>query len=77
MCCRRYFDYLKSADVFSRSLRSLEAMNLLILEHSVPRNYFRILFVELGGGVHFSEPVKGICHLSAVRRQIGRKTAVF
>ena len=27
--------------------------------------------------VHFSELVKGICHLSAARRQIGRKTAVF
>ena len=27
--------------------------------------------------MHFSELVKGICHLSAARRQIGRKTAVF
>ena len=27
--------------------------------------------------VHFSELVKGICHLSAARRQIGRKTPVF
>ena len=27
--------------------------------------------------VHFSELVKGICHLSAARRQIGHKTAVF
>ena len=27
--------------------------------------------------VHFSELVKGICHLLAVRRQIGCKTAVF
>ena len=27
--------------------------------------------------VHFSELVKGIRHLSAARRQIGRKTAVF
>ena len=27
--------------------------------------------------VHFSELVKGICHLLAARRQIGRKTTVF
>ena len=27
--------------------------------------------------MHFSELVKGISHLSAARRQIGRKTAVF
>ena len=27
--------------------------------------------------VHFSELVMGFCHLSAARRQIGRKTAVF
>ena len=27
--------------------------------------------------MHFSELVKGICHLSAARRQIGRKTTVF
>ena len=48
MCCSRYFDYLKSeksVDIFSRSLtRSYE--NLLILEHSVPGNYLRILFVS-------------------------------
>ena len=27
--------------------------------------------------VYFSELVKGLCHLSAARKQIGRKTAVF
>ena len=27
--------------------------------------------------MHFSELVMGICHLSAARRHIGRKTAVF
>ena len=52
MYYRRYFDYLKcekSVDFFLSLARSYE--NLLILEHSVPRNYLRILFVsfvELG-----------------------------
>ena len=49
MCCSRYFDYLKTVDFFLLLARSYES--LLILEHSVPRNYLRILFVsfvELG-----------------------------
>ena len=51
MCCSRYFDYLKcekSVDFFL-SLASLARSyeNLLILEHSVPRNYLRILFVSV------------------------------
>ena len=55
MCSSRYFDYLKyekSVDFFlllASLTRSYE--NLLVLEHSVPRNYLRILFVsfvELG-----------------------------
>ena len=51
MCCSRYFDYLKceKSVVFLKVLifslaRSYE--NLLMLEHSVPRNYLRILFVS-------------------------------
>ena len=75
MCCSRYFDYLKSEKCvdFFLSLASLVRSyeNILILEHSVPKNYLRILFV------YFSELVKGICHLLAARRQIGCKTALF
>ena len=57
MCCSRYFDYLKcemwKKCWFFLSLASLawNYENLLSLEHSVPRNYLRILFVsfvELG-----------------------------
>ena len=52
MCCSRYFDYLKCEKsvvfFFLLSLASLARnyVNLLILEHSVPRNYIRILFVS-------------------------------
>ena len=47
MCCNRYFDYLKSVDFFlSLALLAWIYENLLILEHSVPRNYLRILFVS-------------------------------
>ena len=48
MCCSRYFDYLKgekSVD-FLKVLIAQSYENLLILEHSVPRNYLRILFVS-------------------------------
>ena len=80
MCYSRYFDYLKceeSVDFFSRLLKTHE--NLLILEQSVPRNYLRILFFFIYRirVVHFSELVKGIRHLLAVIRKIGRKKAVF
>ena len=82
MYCSRYFDYLKCEKRvdFFLSLASLARNyeNLLILEYSVSRDYLKILFVsfvELGRC--FSELVKGICHLSAARRQIGCKTAVF
>ena len=63
--------------IFLSLARSYE--NMLILEHSVPRNYLSILFVSFVelAMVQFSELVKGICHLSAARRQIGRKTIVF
>ena len=56
MCCSRYFDYLKcekkcgffKSVFFFLSLASLARSyeNLLILEHSVPRNYLRILFAS-------------------------------
>ena len=50
MCCSRYFDYLKceKSVVFFLSLASPARRyeSLLILEHSVPRNYLRILFVS-------------------------------
>ena len=36
-----------------------------------------ICFISRMKEVHFSELVKGICLLSAAKRQIGRKTAVF
>ena len=66
---------MKKVLIFSLA-RSYEI--LLILEQSVPRNYLRILFVICRiREMHFSELVKGICHLSAARRQIGRKTLYF
>ena len=55
MCCSRYFDYLKCEKsvnflkvLIFLSLASLPRSyeNFLILEHSVPRNYLRILFVS-------------------------------
>ena len=54
MCCSWYFDNFKcEKSFFFLSLASLARSyeNLLILDHSVPRNYLRILFisfVELG-----------------------------
>ena len=41
ICCSRYFDYLKCEKMLTQSYE-----NLLILGHSVPRNYLRILFVS-------------------------------
>ena len=71
MCSSRYFDYLKSVDFFSRSLVNFRKF--------CAKKLFKdfICFICRIGEVHFSELVKEICHLSAERRQIGRKTALF
>ena len=76
MCCSRYFDYLKNVVFFSRSL---ELRKLVDFRTFCAKKLFKdfICFICRIREVHFSELVKGICHLSAARRQIGRKTAVF
>ena len=50
MCCTCswYFDHLKYEKCWFFLSLAWRYENLLILEHSVPRNYLRILFVELG-----------------------------
>ena len=77
MCYTWYFDYLKSVDFFS--LACWKLWKLVNFRTFCAKKLFKdfICFICRIRGVHFSELVKGICHLSAVRRQIGRKTAVF
>ena len=89
MCCSRYFDFLKnekSVDFFfkvlifslTRFARS-KLWKLVNFRTFCAKKLFKdfICFICRIGEVHFSELVKGICHLSAARRQIGRKYAVF
>ena len=70
----------KSVDFFI-SLASLARSyeNLLYFTTFWAKKLFEdfICFICRIREVHFSELVKGFCHLSAARRQIGRKTAVF
>ena len=63
MCCSRYFDYLKcekSVDFFSCSLHSLETMKTFCA-----KRLFKdfICFICRIREMHFSDLVKGICHL--------------
>ena len=78
-CCSRCFDYLKcekSVDFlkvlifFSRSLCSLEAMKTCYFRTFCAKKLFKdcICFICRIREVHFSEPVKGVCHLSAANR---------
>ena len=88
MCSSRYFDYLKcgkSVDFLKVLIFSLACFahsklwKLVNFRTVCAKKLFKdfICFICRIREVHFSELVKGICHLSAARRQIGRKTAVF
>ena len=81
MCCSWYFDNLKcEKSVFSlaRFARS-KLWKLVNFRPFCAKKLFKdfICFICRIREVHFSELVKGICHLSAAKRQIGRRTAVF
>ena len=82
MCCSRCFDNLKcekSVDFFlslTSLARSYENMDFrTFCAKKLVKDF--ICFICRIREVHFSELVKGLCHLWAARRQIGRKTAVF
>ena len=82
MCCSRYFDYLKCEKMLIFSLARFarsKVWKLVNFRIFCAKKLFKdfICFSCRIREVHFSELVKGICHLSAARRQIGRKTAVF
>ena len=75
MCCSRYFNYLKSVCFFFFSLARFARSKLWKLVNfrtfcaKKPFKDF-ICFICRIREVHFSELVKGICHLSAARWQM-------
>ena len=82
MCCSRYFDYLKFEKKLIFSLARFARSKLWTLVNFrtfCAKKLYKdfICFICRIREVHFSEIVKRVCHLSAARRQIGRKTTVF
>ena len=76
MCCSRYFDCLKCE---KKHWYILSLVSLALSYENCAKKLCKdfICFICRIRKVHFSQLVKGICHLLAARRQIGRKTAVF
>ena len=83
MCCDRYFGYLKCEKgcwFFALARFACSKLwKLVNFRTFCAKKLFKdfICFVCRIREVHFSELVKGICHLSAARRQIGHKATVF
>ena len=82
MCCSRYFDYLKcekSVDFFLLLASHAQKYENINFRTFCAKKLFKdyISFICRIREVQFSKLVKGICHLSATRRQTGRKTTVF
>ena len=76
MCSSRYFDYLKCEKkclfFLSLALLARSYENFVNFRTFSAKKLFKdfICFIYRIREVHFSKLVKGICHLSAVRRHL-------